>query len=351
MFKRHSLGPTSQGVTLACLLSFLMFGLQGCGSDNSALSYQEFKDKLKAKSFKGIVRKSDLISAFGKPMRIQQEGGKVYLYYQIADGVLQIEGIASYWNGQTKYSYCDMPQTPDDPEVAKILAQTPDLAEWYLKSHPGLTVTEEALKDLARSKMAYSSLAGIAPFAIIVYDKEPGIFYLTRKVQICYSSKDVNELKALFHLLLAAEADHGPEPASQLADYLKNHPGVTGAEGDSLDRHVTEVAQQHAPYKILEKIGPFVVLEWTVTSSQQFCLMDLRDGTSQSFGDRAGNADPKYGKEAIGCAYRDLADKARDLLHDRNKKYKAKLEEDYRKEHTVVIDEPCLMMVCEPRVY
>ncbi len=103
--------------------------LLGCADQPGlpGLSFQEFKEELQSMDVRGVlgegadtrivVLKSRLFSRFGKPERVQQTGGSVFVYYPIADGLVQIEACAARWNGTMQFSYlsCSQPKLPDEP--------------------------------------------------------------------------------------------------------------------------------------------------------------------------------------------------------------------------------------------
>jgi hypothetical protein len=151
-------GPAMKTKISAAFVTSAVALLHGCGRSSTDLNYQEFKDKLHSIAFKTfggnpfecVVLKSALINTFGQPERIQQDGeGRVFLYYSIADGELQIEGVDSFWNGTEKWVEIESTAALVHPIMARLnelpmdAAGAPDpeqstkiLVEWYLEKHP-----------------------------------------------------------------------------------------------------------------------------------------------------------------------------------------------------------------------
>jgi len=125
------------------------------------MSLTEFKDTLRTISFfpesegQLIISKERLIETFGDPERVTQDpSGDMRIYYQIADGMVEIESVHYYWNGDEKYTYQGDATPPKHPLAAKLESHTKDgrlirmyggidesdeykkiLVEWYLQTH------------------------------------------------------------------------------------------------------------------------------------------------------------------------------------------------------------------------
>jgi predicted Zn finger-like uncharacterized protein len=159
---RKSKAPVILGVVaVVVVIGIIIAIVSGPGANPNSMSLSDFKGTLRKISFfpesdgQLVISKERLIDTFGDPERVTQDpSGDMRIYYQIADGMVEIESVHYYWNGEEKYTYQGDSIPPKHPLAAKLEPHTKDgrlvrmyggidesdeyksiLVEWYLQSH------------------------------------------------------------------------------------------------------------------------------------------------------------------------------------------------------------------------